>query len=240
MNQTPLEYASSQQNSRDPTDDKYFKRDFWAVENLNYSKPHFRMEKAAGLLNRIAGEKQSDLLDDGCGPAALKPLLSKNIRYCGIDIAIHESRADLMQVDFVEHRIGFGQKKFDLIIAQGVFEYIGKVQEQKFSEIVGLLRPAGTFLVSYVNFNHVNCLRYAPYNNMMPFDEFRHSLERFFKIRRIVPTSHNWRHQEPDRKPWKMLQMHLNQRVPLLSRRLAVENFFICSGPVSGLSRDAK
>jgi SAM-dependent methyltransferase len=213
----------------DPADDKYFKRDFWAVENLNYSKPHFRMEKAAGLLNRIAGGNECNLLDVGCGPAALKPLLHKNIRYYGIDIAIHESRPDLMQVDFVEHPISFNQKRFDLIIAQGVFEYIGKFQEQKFSEIAGLLGPAGIFLVSYVNFNHVNCLRYAPYNNMLPFEEFRQSLERFFEIRSIVPTSHHWRHQEPNTRVWKVIQMHLNLRVPVLSSMLAVENFFVCS-----------
>jgi hypothetical protein len=43
---------------------EYYKRDFWIKENLNYAKPHFRLEKAARVVNRIAGGKEWDL--SGC------------------------------------------------------------------------------------------------------------------------------------------------------------------------------
>jgi hypothetical protein len=58
---------------------EYYKRDFWIKENLNYAKPHFRLEKAARVVNRIAGGKECDLLDVGCGPAALMHLLHHDI-----------------------------------------------------------------------------------------------------------------------------------------------------------------
>ena len=31
-----------------------YKKDFWSEENLKYSRPHFRMEKASRLINRLA------------------------------------------------------------------------------------------------------------------------------------------------------------------------------------------
>lgn len=31
---------------------RYLKKDFWSEENLRYSKPHFRMEKAARIINQ--------------------------------------------------------------------------------------------------------------------------------------------------------------------------------------------
>ena len=65
----------------------YQSRDFWRQENLTYTKPHFRLEKSARLVNSLAAGKACDLLDVGCGPAALMQLLQPNIRYHGIDIA---------------------------------------------------------------------------------------------------------------------------------------------------------
>lgn len=217
------------------TKDQFFKREFWSVENLNYSKPHFRLEKSARLLNALTERKECDLLDVGCGPATLMHLLHTNIHYYGIDIALHDTQPNLMQVDFIEHPIRFEDRRFDVILAQGVFEYVGSFQDQKFSEISRLLKPNGTFVVSYVNFDHVNCLRYPPYNNMQRFGEFKRSLERFFQLKRIIPTSHHWHHQEPDRRFWKAIQMHMNVQIPVVSSLLAVENFFVCS---PGSSKD--
>ena len=45
-----------------------YKKDFWSEENLKYSRPHFRMEKAARLINRLAHGRERTLLDVGCGP----------------------------------------------------------------------------------------------------------------------------------------------------------------------------
>ena len=74
--------------------------------------PHFRMEKAARILNSISRNKQCDLLDIGCGPATLRQLLRSNINYHGIDIAIHNPAPNLIQADFLETPIKFYDKNF--------------------------------------------------------------------------------------------------------------------------------
>jgi SAM-dependent methyltransferase len=207
----------------------YNKRDFWIKENLLYAKPHFRLTKAARLINKMAGTSQCDLLDVGCGPAALSHLLGENISYHGVDIAIHSPASNLVEVDFVENPIVFGGKKFDIIIAQGVFEYIGGAQSKKMSEIARLLKRDGIFIVSYVNFDHRDARIYAPYNNIQPRDEFAASLRKHFDIQRFLPTSHHIHGHEPNRSYMKQIQLHINMNVPFISRRLAVEYFFVCS-----------
>jgi SAM-dependent methyltransferase len=209
--------------------DKYYDRDFWIKENLQYAKPHFRLEKAARIINRIARTEDCDLLDVGCGPAALMGLLRKNIRYHGIDLAIQRPAPHLLQTNFIETPIGFDSKQFDIVIAQGVFEYAGTFQLQKFSEIRKLLKPGGKFIVSYVNFDHLNKYIAYFYNNVQPLREFRRSLTQVFRIERSFPTSHNWRHHEPRRALNHAIQMRINMYVPMISPYLAVEYFFICS-----------
>lgn len=208
---------------------KYHKRDFWIEENLKYVEPHFRLAKAARIINKLARRRECDLLDVGCGPATLARLLNKNIHYYGVDIAIHNPAPNLLQSDFAEGPIEFGGKLFDFIVAQGVFEYIGTVQAQKFREIARLLNDGGKFLVSYVNFDHRNRNIYWPYNNVQPFTDFRKILEQFFSIDRFFPTSQLWHHDEPRTPVMKAFQMHINLNIPYISRLLAVEYFFICS-----------
>lgn len=207
----------------------YHKRDFWSEENLKYAQPHFRLEKSARIVNRIARGKACDLLDVGCGPATLMHLLRENIHYYGIDIAIHNPAPNLVETDFIESPIEFGDKQFDIVIAQGVFEYVGNAQSQKFAEISQLLGENAIFIVSYVNFGHRNKHIYAPYSNTQSVDDFRKSLMRYFSVDKFFPTSHNWRHGEPGRKFMKAAQMHVNINIPFISPVLAVEYFFICS-----------
>jgi SAM-dependent methyltransferase len=209
--------------------DKYYKREFWAQENLKYVQPHFRLTKAARIVNRLAFGKECELLDVGCGPATLASLLKENIDYYGIDIAIHNPAPNLAQADFLAGPIQFGEKTFDIVVAQGVFEYVGRFQAQKLIEIKQLLRKRGTFLVSYVNFDHVHRRLYEPYSNVQSFEEFRKSLARAFRIDRCFPTSYHWYHREPNREFLKAIQMRINVKIPLLSRLFAVEYFFICS-----------
>jgi SAM-dependent methyltransferase len=206
-----------------------YKKDFWSKENLNYSRPHYRMEKASRVIKRLAGGKNCTLLDVGCGPATLMSLLPANIQYYGIDIAIKEPAPNLIEADFLEAPIKFGDRRFDIIIAQGVFEYVGGFQSQKFAEIAELLEENGVFLVSYVNFDHRETDIYWPYSNVQPFNDFRRSLAEHFEIRRFFPTSHNWGHWEPSRKFIRAANMHINLYVPFISPVLAVEYFLICS-----------
>lgn len=207
----------------------YYKKEFWAKENLRYVKPHFRLAKAAQIVNHLAGGRECDLLDVGCGPATLARLLNNNIDYYGIDIAVHNPAPNLLQADFVAAPIQFCGKQFDIIVAQGVFEYVGRFQDQKFKEIEQLLRKGGTFVVSYVNFDHLHRRIYEPYSNVQSFEEFRKSLASVFRINRCFPTSYHWYHREPNREFLKAIQMRIKVKIPLLSRLFAVQYFFICS-----------
>jgi predicted TPR repeat methyltransferase len=129
-----------------------YKRDFWIEENQKCSHIHHRLEKSARIINRLARGKRCTLLDVGCGLAALMCLLEPNIQYHGIDIAIHQPSPNLIETDFLESPIKFGATRFDVITAQGVFEYIGNLQSRKFAEVARLLNGNGTFIVSYVKF----------------------------------------------------------------------------------------
>jgi SAM-dependent methyltransferase len=209
--------------------ERYYKRDFWSAEHAKFVQPHFRLEKCARIINRIARGKGCDLLDVGCGPATLSQLLDQNIRYYGIDLAINIPAPNLIEADFLESPIKFNDRDFDIVVAQGVFEYLGDVQSRKFSEIRDMLREGGVFIVSYTNFGHRRAQIDEPYSNIRSFDDFRQSLEDFFRIDKFFPASHNWHHGQPNRQFMKTVQKHLNMNIPLVSPVLAVEYFFICS-----------
>lgn len=209
---------------------KYYKRDFWKRENLNYSRPHYRLQKSARVVRKLArGRQQCALLDVGCGPATLSRLVPANVRYHGIDIAIQDPAPNLIEADTLESPIEFRGMSFDIVVAQGFFEYMGRFQDQKFAEIAKLLNEGGRFLASYVNFDHRHKVIYWPYSNVQPFAEFRDNLAQHFEIKRILPTSHNWNHSEPNRRPIRVPNMYLDINIPFITPRLAVEYFFICA-----------
>lgn len=211
--------------------ENYYKRKFWSAENLRYVEPHYRLSKVARIVNKVAMGRECDLLDVGCGPAALMRLLHNHIRYHGVDIALHSSAPYLRQADFVEGPVAFDDKQFDIIVAQGVFEYLGRLQAEKFRDIRKLLRPTGKVVMSYVNFDHLHRYVYPPYNNVQPFETFRESVARVFHIDRIIPTSYRWPHAEPTERYMKAIQMHVNWDIPVVGRLFAVEYLFVCSHP---------
>ena len=217
--------------------DTFHNRDFWIHQNLEYAKPHFRLEKVARILNQLAPAKKSNLLDVGCGPATLMHLLRKDIHYHGIDLAIHKPAPYLMETDFLKAPIGFGGQHFDIVLAQGVFEYAGRFQSQKFAEIKQILKDDGRFIVSYVNFGHLHKYVSNLYNNIQSIEAFRASLEQFFRVESFFPTSHNWHHHEPSRTITKAAQMRLKLKLPVISRLFAVEYLFICSLPPTDKAR---
>jgi SAM-dependent methyltransferase len=208
---------------------RLFKKDFWSQENLKFSQPWYRLEKTVRLLNELAGGRECTLLDVGCGPAALMRFLPPNIHYYGIDIAIQEPAPNLLELDIVESPVRFGDKKFDIVIAQGVFEYLGEAQSKKFSEIALLLNEGGRFVTTYTNFSHRKKYIYPAFSNVQPFDSFRQDLARYFKIDKVFPVSHNWKHGHPSRKLVKAVNMHVNANIPFISPMLAVEYYFVCS-----------
>jgi SAM-dependent methyltransferase len=206
-----------------------YKKEFWREENLNYSRPHLRMEKIAAILNGIARGRECSLLDVGCGPAALRSLLTRNVRYSGVDIAIQDPGPSLMEADLIESPISFEGRRFDMVVAQGFFEYVGTHQAQKFAEIADILNPGGTFIASYVNFDHRQPEVYWPYSNVRPMREFRTGLLRDFVIHKAYPTSYNWHHWEPSQKVIRAINMHINMHIPMIAPVLGVQYIFVCS-----------
>jgi SAM-dependent methyltransferase len=205
------------------------RRKVWDEESHKFATPYFRLEKAARMAGAIAGGRDADLLDIGCGPATLARLLDPGIAYHGIDIAIQEPTPNLIELDFLEQPIAFGAKTFDIVVAMGVFEYTAGRQDEKLAEIRRTLKSTGKFLVSYTNFGHRKPNIYHLYNNVRPLREFRASLSRHFVIDRHFPTSYNWNHGQPNKRFLRTAQRHLNLNVPLIGPTLAVEYCFICS-----------
>jgi SAM-dependent methyltransferase len=208
---------------------KYYKKDFWSEEGLKFTTPHFRMRKVARMVNKMARGQERDLLDVGCGPAALEKILDSNIHYYGIDIAIQEAAPNLLEADLTASPVKFGDRQFDIVVAQGVFEYVGEFQDRKFAEISELLRPGGIFITSFMNFGHHKKEIYFPYSNVQPIPEFRAGLARHFQVDRSFPVGHNWNHSVPQKKWLQAIQMNVNMNIPVISPVLAAEYFFICS-----------
>jgi cyclopropane fatty-acyl-phospholipid synthase-like methyltransferase len=207
----------------------HYKKDFWEEENLKFGEPWYRLEKSARIISRLAEGKECTILDVGCGPATLMRLLPANIHYYGIDIAIHNPAPNLMEADLIESEIAFGDKRFDLTSALGVFEYIGQAQSRKFSEIAKILNADGKFIVTYTNFGHRKPRIYEPFSNVQPLDSFRQDLRRYFTIDESFPASHNWKHSQPSRELIKAANMRVSLNLPFISPLLAVDYFFICS-----------
>jgi SAM-dependent methyltransferase len=214
--------------TREGTADLY-KRDFWIKENQKHIPAHYRLQKSARIINDIAGHRERDLLDVGCGPATLMRLMQPNIHYHGIDIAIHDPASNLVEADILEKPIRFADKRFDIVAALGLFEYAGTSQEEKFSEIAQLLTEGGRFVLTYTNFEHRDKHIFEAFSNVQLFGEFRQSLARYFTVDRYFPTSYNWHGSQPSRPLLKAVNMHVRANVPVIGPRLAVEYFFICS-----------
>jgi SAM-dependent methyltransferase len=211
-------------------DTVYHKRDFWGTENLRYVKPHFRMRKVAAQLRKLAADRELDLLDVGCGPASLADLLPANLHYHGVDIAIQKPAANLLEQDLVESPITFKGMTFDIVVAQGFFEYMGDVQSKKLAEIAELVKDEGKFVCTYQNFGHRRPNVYAPYSNMQPPGTFRRDLTRYFKIDQVFPTAYNWGHSHPNRGFLRAPQERFNvPNIPVIGPKLAIDYYYLCS-----------
>jgi SAM-dependent methyltransferase len=204
-------------------------KDFWGQEHHKFESPHFRLEKSARLINTMAPSGPCTLLDVGCARSSLKQLLNPNIDYFGIDISIDKPAPYLREVDILKNSIEFDGHHFDFVIAQGLFEYLGEAQEDKFREIAQILSPRGKFIVTYENFDHRRPSIYWAYTNVQKPAAFRESLEQLFIVERQLPTALNWSHSQPVRSLTKAMNTRFNLTIPVVTTKLAVEYFFVCS-----------
>ena len=208
--------------------DKFLNKDSWIQKSLDYVEPNFRHRKIARLLKDIMQGRRYDLLDVGCGPATLSTLLGSNVNYYGLDLAIHEPAPYLLETDVVRSPITFKDKRFDIVVALGFFEYVGPHQDQKFVEISRILNRDGKFIMSYINFRHFRIPVFPACNNIQPIAEVTRSLQRVFHLEKCFPASHHWRFRQPGKNAGP-IQMRLQLNIPFVSSWLAVEYFFICS-----------
>ena len=208
-----------------------FDRTFWNDEHVRFTEPHYRLRKVAHVINGLLQGRECDLLDVGCGPGTLSSGLPTNVHYYGIDLAIHDPAPNLIEADLCEVPIRFNDMRFDIVVAQGVFEYLRDTQSRKFAEIAEILKENGRFVVTYWNFGHRKTNMYSAFSNIQPIEDFRTDLARHFKIDKFFAASHNWRHTGPNRPITRLLNMYLNTYIPFVSPRLAVEYIFICSPP---------
>lgn len=204
-------------------------RDYWIVENAQYAEASFRLKKCAAFINKMAGIRPCTLLDVGCGPAALRPLLLQNIDYCGIDIAIRQPAPYLREFDIAQEPIAFEDGRFDFVTALGFFEYMGQKEGVKFLEIRKVLKEDGKFILSYINFGHFRRRVWPNYNNIQSVAEIKKALREYYRVDTYFPASHHWRQKQPGKYSMRPLQMLVNFNIPILSPMLAVEYFFICS-----------
>ena len=205
-------------------------RDYWIVENSQYAEPSFRLKKCAAFINKMVGTRSCSLLDVGCGPAALRPLLHQDIDYCGIDIAIHQPAPFLREVDIAQKPIAFDNRRFDFVTALGFFEYMGGgKQSTKLLEIRNILNHDGKFILSYINFGHFRGQVWPNYNNVQSVAEMKKALSEYYQIDAVFPASHHWRQKQPGKNSLRPLQMLVNFNVPVISPMMAVEYFYICS-----------
>lgn len=210
-------------------------REYWERASLPYAEPYFRVEKCARIVTELAGGRPCDVLDVGCGPATLASLLPGSIRYFGIDLAIHEPADNLIECDLRTSPLRFREMTFDIVVAAGLFEYLGHAQDRVLREIRDILNPGGTFVVTYTNFEQifhrvpsVRAYDVGRYDNEQSLAEFRRKVQHYFVVDRWFPSSHNLSTREPTFRPSTAIQLPLQRRIPVLSRLFAVNCFFIC------------
>lgn len=206
-----------------------YQRDYWIQEHPKFQTPYYRLEKFARLVNTVAGADSCSLLDLGCGPATLGSLLRPNIEYNGIDFAISKPAPNLMEADILATPLNELSGVVDIVVAQGLFEYLGQSQTQKLREIAELLPSDGKFIATYTNFQHRRTHVAEAFNNVQPLRDFKADVRRWFRIESCFPGSYNWAHSPPTRAINRSINMRLNRTIPVISTYLAVDYFFVCS-----------
>jgi SAM-dependent methyltransferase len=210
----------------------YRKRDLTGAEDAKHPAPRFRTRKVARVIRDVVAERRLarvDLLDVGCGPGTLAALLPGGVRYHGIDIAITSPAPNLAQVDIVEDPISFEGKTFGIVVAQGLFEYLGEARSRKLAEIAALLADGGTFICTYPNFAHRAKGVYWPYGDVQPPQDFRRDVERWFRIEKAFPTAYNWNPSHPDSALLRLPQERCRVNIPVIGPLLAVDYCYVCS-----------
>lgn len=101
---------------------------YWNSNTLRFNLVHQRLIIIRSLIDCIP-RPLTQLLDVGCGLGTMKQLLPETVEYFGIDIAsdvikLKNDPAHFEVVDLNGLPQCFGERKFELAICSGIFEYI--------------------------------------------------------------------------------------------------------------------
>jgi len=174
------------------------------------------MRKVARMVSRLAGDREYDLLDVGCGPGTLQRLMPSNV-----PITASTSQSPRLRITCLR-RISWKPRstsgiRFDFVVAQGISSTWASTSHRirrdrrtpqarrQVRAHVPELRPQAT--------RGLLAVQQCPAPGQLPRD-----LSRFFKINRSFPLSHNWNHSQPRRPLMKASQAHINLNVPSSAR----------------------
>ena len=170
----------------------------WSLRARAFDRIHPRLKLIANLVNDLPEPNQT-LLDVGCGPAALRRAIGSNIEYFGVGIVSgiigeHDDPAHFAICDLNHDLECFGNKKFDIVVCSGIFEYIH--DPDRFMRFLSLkMSEHGHLIISYENRQHYRCLpswlrgelpHYTdPHFNFMTIPQMKRLLARYeFQIRK--------------------------------------------------------
>jgi SAM-dependent methyltransferase len=143
-------------------------RDYWNIRSSGFSDSIlYDMDKRSDeMLGRmedyLRGHEIKDVLDLGCGPGFYSMMFgSKGFKVTGIDYSdrmIEEARKNAkdrdVEAEFLvmdAQNLGFPDSSFDLVVSRDVFWCL-EHPERAYSEILRVLRPGGTAIVSDGNY----------------------------------------------------------------------------------------
>lgn len=132
--------------------------------------PHLRLRQVALLVQQLNRPPQPfTLLDVGCSTGHLRTLLPPTCTYTGIDFIAPKDPPQFTfhQLDLNQAPIPPHITNVDCIVCCGAIEYIHRPKEL-LANLHSRLRPGGSIIASYFNFNHIYRL-YLAATNQQPY-----------------------------------------------------------------------
>ena len=129
---------------------------YWNERSPDFHVVHARLRLIGELVAPLAGVRT--VLDVGCASGALRSVLPPTVEYFGIDlarsvIAAHGDPSHFEVADLDGAPNPFGERRFDLLVCSGVFEYV--------NDRAGFMRmlarkaaPGGWLVLSFTNHQH--------------------------------------------------------------------------------------
>lgn len=130
---------------------------YWNVRGPEFDTVHPRLQLIGRLIGELPGVRT--MLDVGCGPAAMRRVVPPGIEYFGIDIASDviaglddPAHFQVVNLDTVDGC--FDDRRFDLVVCSGVFEYIN--DRERFMRLLRRkAAPGGHLILSFTNHQHL-------------------------------------------------------------------------------------